>query len=265
MPRRARPAAVSAVLPFDEVGEGPAVVLLHAGVADRSMWSEHLPALAGSGYRALAVDLPGFGAAPESSTPPWLEVLGTMSELGIDRAVLVGNSFGGAVALRVAHAAPERVRALMLISARPPGLEPSDQLREAWRTEEEAYDRGDIDGAVEAVLAAWTLPDAPPALRERIAAAQRRAYEHAAAAGAYEEPPDPLEGDPSALTRLRMPALVAAGEREMPDFRDGALTLAQAMPQARHALIAGAGHLAPLETPDAFRALLLEWLAELSD
>ena len=75
-----------------------------------------------------------------------------------------------------------------------------------------------------------------------------------------EEPADPLEEDPSALTRLRMPALVAAGERDMPEFRDGAVALAQAMPQARHALIAGAGHLAPLETPDAFRALLLELL-----
>ena len=211
VPRRALTAAVSAVLPLDEAGEGPAVVLLHAGVADRSMWSEHLPALADSGHRAVAVDLPGFGAARESSTPPWLEVLGTMSELGIDRAVLIGNSLGGAVALRVAHAAPERVRAFMLISAPPPGLEPSDRLREAWRTEEEAYDRGDIDGAVEAVLASWTLPDARPALRERIAAAQRRAYEHAAAAGPYEEPPDPLEEDPGALMRLTMPVLALAG------------------------------------------------------
>ena len=257
---------MSAVLPFDEAGEGPAVVLLHAGVADRSTWSEHFPALAGNGNRALAVDLPGFGAAPESSTPPWVAVLSTMSELGIDRAVLVGNSLGGAVALRVAHAAPERVRALMLISAPPPGLEPSDQLREAWRTEEEAYDRGDIDGAVGAVVAAWTLPDAPQAIRERIATAQRRAYEHAAAATVpYEEPPDPLAEGPDALTRITMPVLALAGERDMPDFRDGAVALAAALPNARHVLIAGAGHLAPLETPEVFRALMLEWLAELSD
>ncbi len=256
---------MTGVLPFDEAGEGPAVVLLHAGVAERSMWAEHLPALAASGHRALAVDLPGFGAAPESATAPWLEVLQTMSGLGIDRAVLIGNSLGGAVALRVAHAAPERVRALMLISAPPPDLEPSEQLREAWRAEEEAYDRGDIDGAVEAVVAAWTLPDASAALRERIAAAQRRAYEHAAAAGQYEEPPDSLEEDPSALTRLAMPALVLAGEREMLDFREGAVALAQALPHARHVLIAGAGHLAPLETPEVFRALMLEWLAELGD
>jgi len=260
---RTTPAILTAVLPFDEMGEGPAIVLVHAGIADRTMWSEHLPALARAGHRAVAVDLPGFGEAPVSATAPWLSVLATMDELGIERAVLVGNSFGGAVALRVAAVAPERVRALLLVSAPPPDLEPSDALREVWRAEEEAYDRGDIDGALEVVVAAWTQPDAPSELRARVAAMQRRAYEQGPAAG--EEPADPFEGDPSALTRLGMPALIAAGERDMPEFRDGAVTLAQAMPQARHALIAGAGHLAPLETPDAFRALLLELLANLDD
>ena len=190
-------------------------------------------------------------------------MLETIDGLGIQRAVLAGNSFGGAVALRVALVAPERVRALLLISTPPPALEPSEALREAWRAEEEAFDRGDIEGAVDAVVAAWTLPSAPASLRERIAAAQRRAFEHAAVAGPPEAAADPLEEDPGAVERLTMPALVAAGERDMPDFRDGAVALAQAMPHARHALIAGAGHLAPLETPDAFRKLLQELLADL--
>lgn len=51
-------------LPHDDVGAGPALVLLHAGVADRRIWSEHLQPLAGAGFRALALDLPGFGDAP---------------------------------------------------------------------------------------------------------------------------------------------------------------------------------------------------------
>src|SRR4051812_34376934 len=61
------------VLPFDEVGEGPAVVLLHAGVADRTMWAEHLQPLALSGHRVVAMDLPGFGHAPVTpgEQAPW--------------------------------------------------------------------------------------------------------------------------------------------------------------------------------------------------
>ena len=51
------------MLPYDEAGSGPAVMLLHAGVADRSMWDDTLPALAAAGFHAIAPDLPGFGEA----------------------------------------------------------------------------------------------------------------------------------------------------------------------------------------------------------
>ncbi|MGH9062286.1 MAG: alpha/beta fold hydrolase [Acidimicrobiales bacterium] len=51
------------LLPYDEAGDGEPVILLHAGVADRTMWHEHLEPLAAAGYRVLAIDLPGFGEA----------------------------------------------------------------------------------------------------------------------------------------------------------------------------------------------------------
>ena len=57
-----------------------------------------------------------------------------------------------------------------------------------------------------------------------------------------------------------MPALVAVGERDLSDFREGAQTLASALPGSRLVTIPGAGHLAPLETPQAFRDLLLGFL-----
>ena len=106
------------ILPHDEAGSGPAVVLIHAGIADRTMWSEHVERLADAGYRAVAVDLPGFGEARVASgeQAPWAAVLRTMDGLSIARAALVGSSFGGAVALRAALVAPDRVSALALIS-----------------------------------------------------------------------------------------------------------------------------------------------------
>jgi pimeloyl-ACP methyl ester carboxylesterase len=254
-------------LPYDEAGSGPAVVLLHAGVADRGMWSEHLEPIAAPGYRVLALDLPGFGTPPasEGSGAPWTAVLQTMDTCGIDRAALVGNSFGGAVALRAAVVARSRISALVLVSAPPPGLMPSPQLQAAWEAEESALERGDIAAAVEAVVSAWTLPDSPASVRERVAAMQRRAFE-LQAAGASEgeapEAPDPLEDDPDVLAGLDIPALVAAGDRDMPDFRDGAELMAGALPRARHVVIEGAGHLAPLETPEEFRRLVLDFLRQ---
>jgi 3-oxoadipate enol-lactonase len=248
------------MLPHDEAGSGPAVVLLHAGVADRTMWSAHLQGLADAGYRAVAVDLPGFGEAPitPGEQAPWADVLRTMDELSIEQAALVGNSFGGAVALRAALVAPDRASALVLVSAPPPALEPSPELTAAWETEEAALERGDVEAAVEAVVGFWTLPDASAELRGRVAAMQRRAY--ALGDPPTTEAPDPVEEHPEALARLSVPALVAAGEHDKRDFRQGAEAMARTLPRARHAVIEGAGHLAPLETPEAFRELVLAFL-----
>jgi pimeloyl-ACP methyl ester carboxylesterase len=250
------------VLPHDEAGRGPAVVLLHAGIADRTMWAEHLEPLAAAGYRAIAADLPGHGEAPVPPGPQaaWNDVLQTMDALAVDRAALVGSSFGGEVALRVALVAPGRAAALALISSLPPAFEPSAELEAAWETEEAALARGDVDAAIASVLDTWTLPDAPRALRERVAAMQRRAFAAHAQAGEAEHAPDPAEERPELLGRLDLPVLVTAGEREWREVRDGARALAGALPGARHAVIPGAGHLAPLETPEAFRELLLGFL-----
>ena len=240
------------------------MVLLHAGVADRTMWSEHLPPIAAAGYRAVAIDLPGFGeAVPVGESAPWSDVLQTMDALGVRRAVIVGNSFGGGVALSVAVTEPERVCALVLVSARPPGAQPSPELAAAWEAEQAAMESGDLDAAVEAVLDAWTLPGAPAALRDRVARMQRRAFELEANLESTGEGPDPVEADPAALARLAMPALVAAGEFDMPDFRVGAEQLTRQLCDARHVVIPEAGHLAPLEQPAAFRALLIDFLTEL--
>jgi pimeloyl-ACP methyl ester carboxylesterase len=254
-----------AARPLDDVGDGPAVLLLHAGIADRRMWREHLDWIAAAGWRAVAPDLPGFGEhVPSPDSPsPWGYAVAVMDELGLDRAALVGCSFGGAVALRVAVSAPERVRALGVISSPAPGLEPSPRLHEAWTAEEEAMERGDIDAAVDTVLAAWLAPDAPAALRDLVATMQRRAFELEPEA-APEEPPDPVDEAPERLREIAVPTLVAAGESDMPDFLWSAQSLADAIPGARHQFIPGAGHLAPLEAPDAFRRLLGEFLAELA-
>lgn len=250
-------------LPSDEAGSGPAVVLLHAGVADRTMWRVQLEPLAAAGYRAIAPDLPGFGEAhvPPGPQAPWNDVLETMEALGVERAALVGNSFGGAVALRVAVVAPLAVSAVALISTPPPDLEPSPELQAAWDAEEAALERGDLDAAVEAVVDAWTLPDAPAGLRERVAEMQRRAFALQAEAAGATEGPDPLEENPALLASLDAPALVAVGEREpFAEFRVGAERLARSLPRARFAVIEGAGHLAPLEAPAAFRELVLKFL-----
>jgi pimeloyl-ACP methyl ester carboxylesterase len=244
-------------LPHDQIGDGPAVILLHAGVADRAMWADQLEPISRAGYRVVAPDMPGFGEAPPVAGPPFMEVLATMDALGLERATLVGNSFGGFIAVCAALTAPARIDGLMLVSAPPPQLAPSPALAAAWAAEAAALERGDIDGALASVVVAWTLPDAPATLRRYITASQRRTLTRGDAEVEWD---DPLEGDPEVLRTLRIPTLALAGEHEFPDFVDGARWYAETLPDATHAVILGAGHLAPLETPDAFRRLLLDFL-----
>jgi 3-oxoadipate enol-lactonase len=250
-------------LPHEERGDGPAVLLLHAGIADRRMWDEHLDPLAAAGNRAVAVDLPGFGEAVVEREPVahWEDVVETMDALGIERAAVVGNSFGGAVALRLAAVHPDRVAALVLVSVGAvPDADPSPQLLGAWEAEERARGRGDFAAAVEAVLSAWVRPGAPDAVRERIATMQRRNYDlHGS--GEAEWTPDPLEDDPALLGRIDCPTLLLAGQHDMVDFRDALGTLAAGIPGSRTATIEECGHLAPLEAPEEFRRLALDALA----
>jgi pimeloyl-ACP methyl ester carboxylesterase len=163
------------------------------------------------------------------------------------------------VAVRVALTAPDRVTSLVLVSA-PAPVDPSPELEAAWSAEEAALEADDVDAAVAAVVEAWLLPDAPAALRERVAAMQRRAFQQQLAADEIPEAEDPLETNPDALAELAIPALVVVGEHDMPDFHGGADLLARQL-RARLEVIPRARHLAPLEEPEAFRELLLGFLS----
>ena len=121
-------------LAFDDDGRGPAVVCLHAighGAGDFA----RLRARLRDRYRVIALDWPGQGRSgsdhePACATRYAALLVGLLDALGIANAVLVGNSIGGAAALRVAHAHPARVRALVLEN--PGGLaDASDRMSQA--------------------------------------------------------------------------------------------------------------------------------------
>ena len=105
-------------LAWDQAGSGPPVVLLHAGIADRRMWSEVVAGLRNE-FRLVSVDLRGYG---ESSTPlaPFShegDLLRFFDGIGLDSAALVGCSLGGSLALEFALDYPHRVSALALVSS----------------------------------------------------------------------------------------------------------------------------------------------------
>ncbi|MEW6693625.1 Dihydrolipoyllysine-residue acetyltransferase component of acetoin cleaving system [Tepidimonas thermarum] len=103
--------------PFDPAR--PSVVFIHGVLNDHSVWILQTRYLAHHGFNVLAIDLPGHGRsggdAPASVQDGARAVLGLLQALGIERAALVGHSFGSLIALQAAADAPERVARLSLV------------------------------------------------------------------------------------------------------------------------------------------------------
>lgn len=96
------------------------MLLLHGQPGTHAVWLPAIPALRRTGARVIAVDRPGYDGHPEEATGftgNAVAVLRLLDHLGLDRAVLVGHSWGGGVALRTAQLAPERVTGLVLAAS----------------------------------------------------------------------------------------------------------------------------------------------------
>ena len=103
-------------------GDGPPLLLLHGNGDSKYSWSWTLPELARA-HRVYALDLPGVGAPPAPGGPALTSgrcarfVADFLDAVGLPRLAIVGNSFGGLVAARLALAAPRRVAALALVDS----------------------------------------------------------------------------------------------------------------------------------------------------
>jgi pimeloyl-ACP methyl ester carboxylesterase len=254
---------------YEVAGDGPAIVLVHAGVADRRMWDPQWKALQG-GHRVVRYDARGYG---ESLPPagPWsqhADLLGLLDELGIHRAHLVGASMGAGIAVEAALARPEAVSSLVL--AAPGGAllgAPSEHLQSVWRAEIAALDAGDLDAAVEVNLKAWVdgpsrTPDAvDPALRVFVGTMQRDAFELP-----EWDPDDAPESELSPpadarLAEINTWTLVVVGEADQPAILDAAHHVTVHIPAARLVSWPDVGHMLSLERPAEFGRIVAEFLA----
>ncbi|WP_318208801.1 MULTISPECIES: alpha/beta hydrolase [unclassified Streptomyces] len=250
-------------LSHDLVGQGPStVLLLHSGVCDRRMWDGQFHALAEAGHRVVRCDLRGFGDTPVDAAHTHADdVRDLLDHLGVERAAVVGSSFGGKVALELAVRHPGHVSALALLASGIPGFAPSDELRAWGGREDELLEAGDLDGAVELNVEAWLGPEAGPEARALVREMQRHAFEVQLAVPEEFYPVTP-EVTADDLAGIKVPALVAVGAHDLPDFRAVADDLTRLLPGARRVDLDWAGHLPALERPDETARLLTDFLAE---
>jgi 3-oxoadipate enol-lactonase len=223
-------------------------VLLHSALGDSRLWRNQVDALAGA-FDVVAPDLPGYGGTPMPREEFSFIDYATPHLPG----ALVGNSFGGMIALRTACAHPDQVSKLVLIGAGFPGWQWTEGMRAHFDAENAAWDARDLETATELNLEFWVAPE----WRDEVRPQQLRALQ---LQSAHPEPELrwPEEFDPSTL---QMPTLVVVGTDDKPDFIAIARHLAEAIPGSELVEVEGAGHLVGLDQPETLNQLLLEFLS----
>jgi len=235
----------------------PPVVLLHGMLGDLSNWVDTVEALSDNGYHVLAPILPIYDfPLSETGVPRLTEYVHKFVEtLGLDSAVLVGNSLGGHVALLYALDHPETVHAMVLSGSS--GIYETTmgssffrrQDREfiKERTEMTFYDPAHAtEELVDEMLE--IVNDRPRALR--LLKFARSADE---------------ETVTEQLSQLDMPSLLVWGRDDVVTPPEVAEEFRDRMPDARLEFIDKCGHAPMIEHPDTFNALTLDFLEALTE
>lgn len=241
-------------------GEGPPVVLIHGFSQTRNSWGPLLPHL--SGRRLVLPDLPGHGTAGHDGAN-LRQSADLVSETG-GRAVYVGYSMGGRVALRLALDHPGDVVGLVLIGATA-GLVDADGRAERRRSDHALADRIEREGT-RSFLDAWLAQPLFAGLTvDPDDLAGRRANRPAGLAASLRSAGTGTMDPPwwDELGRISCPTLVITGERDQ-KFTAIAQRLVLAIGgSATSSVVAGAGHAAHLERPEAVGTMIDEFIDRL--
>lgn len=252
-----------AVLHYERAGRGPAVVLLHAGIADSRMWEPQVEALR-QRFDAIRLDLRGYGRSPmvAGQYAHATDVIGLLDHLGIPAAHLVGCSLGSATVLDVALAAPERAASLFLESPALGGFHFDVEPLEIDQAIERAEEKGDLDAVNELEIQKWVdgptraTGEVPTEIRELVRDMNRIALTAPSLGEQLALTPPAAE----LLAEIRQPSRIVLGELDVACTRATGRFLQAQLPGSQLIEIAATAHFPNLEKPELFNRLLLEFL-----
>ena len=248
-------------------GDGPALLCVHAGVADGLMWEPQLAAFE-ERFRVIRPDLRGYGetANPDEPYANHADLVALLDHLDVERAVLVGASMGGAAAIDLCLEHPERVSALVLVCSALGGTRSTHPwLLAKWEEAESAFEAGDLDGAARIELETWlagpersldTLDTLDADVIPRLRSMLLRSYVLDADAEERELTPPACER----LNEIRVPTQVLTGALDVPDMQAQSDLIVAGIAGAEKRQLADCAHLPNLERPAELTRVVLEFL-----
>ncbi len=255
-------------LHYEEYGQGPAVLLIHGFPLNGAMWQPQVVTLTdpqtATQRRIIVPDLRGFGASPVPPGPYAMDDFATdlvalLDMLQIDKVVLGGLSMGGYIAFAFMRRYAQRVRALILADTRPGPDSP--EARETREINAQIAEQQGMGALADKLLPGLLAPNADPTvsaiLRDMMIHNQPQGV--AAALRGMAQRPDSRD----LLAQIAVPTLIIVGAQDSLTPPDVAHAMRAAIPGSRLAEIPFAGHMSNMEQPDAFNAVLMEFLGEL--
>jgi 3-oxoadipate enol-lactonase len=245
-----------------EAGGGPPVIFLHGVGGSRTAWGPQLRGL-GDRFRCIAWDMPGYGDS-ELLEPLTFEAIadrlvGLLDTLAIQRADLVGLSFGGMHAMHTALRHPERVNRLVLADTSPRFGANGTTAAEWTAARMEPLERGETPAdAAERVIDAITSVTLTGQIRDEVVGAYGRIPVDGFRASLRCLPTHDVLDRLDAITH---PTRVIVGELDEETPIAYSQSIVDGIPHSDLRILDGVGHLSPSEAPDRFNALVAEFLS----
>ncbi len=255
----------------DRGDEGQPVAFLWPSLFnDHRMWHHQIAELRTAGWRTLALDPPGHGASKgvdrdftmDECAQAAVEVL---DAFGVRTPVVVlGTSWGGMIAPRIALRAPDRIRGLVLFNTTAESATPFERVKNTLLTVLLAI--GALDKIVDDMIVSANVtpetrrrdPEIGIELVRRFRSWNRRGLIHTVRSVLVNR-----DATLDVLPRVQAPALVVSGKQDVTLPSIHSRRIAAKLPNARHVDVAGAAHLVPLEQPNEANALILAFVKDL--